>query len=68
MVLGLQRMCLDSEYVVSGFGEDVDGELYLLDHNLGSIYQLQAIIDQPTCRWLYQCQIGSLIEGLQSER
>ncbi len=32
---------LDSAYVVSGFGEDIGGELYLLDHNLGSIYRLQ---------------------------
>ena len=32
---------LDTEYVVSSFGEDVDGELYLLDHTQGSIYQLQ---------------------------
>jgi len=32
---------LDSDFVISSFGEDVDGELYLLDHVLGSVYQLQ---------------------------
>ncbi|MDX1416779.1 MAG: PQQ-dependent sugar dehydrogenase [Candidatus Promineifilaceae bacterium] len=32
---------LDSDHVISSFGEDVDGELYLLDHNQGSIYHLQ---------------------------
>ena len=32
---------LDTDQVISSFGEDVNGELYLLDHVLGSLYQLQ---------------------------
>ena len=32
---------LDTEYQLSSFGEDVNGELYLLAHTQGSIYQLQ---------------------------
>ncbi len=35
------RSVLDTEFVVSSFGQDVNGELYLLDHNNGSVYQLQ---------------------------
>jgi len=31
----------DSGFVISSFGEDVNGELYLLEHVSGSIYQLQ---------------------------
>jgi glucose/arabinose dehydrogenase len=31
---------LDTQYVVSSFGEDANGELYLLDHTQGSIYRL----------------------------
>jgi glucose/arabinose dehydrogenase len=31
----------DSPYVISSFGEDAAGELYLIDHTGGSIYQLR---------------------------
>ena len=31
----------DSEYVISSFGEDAAGELYVLDHTGGSIYQIR---------------------------
>jgi glucose/arabinose dehydrogenase len=32
---------IDSDYVISSFGEDVDGELYVLVHDAGSLLQLQ---------------------------
>jgi glucose/arabinose dehydrogenase len=32
---------LDTDLVISSFGEDVNGELYLLVHDAGSIYQIQ---------------------------
>ncbi len=38
----LAEIVLDTEYAISSFGEDVNGELYLLDHVSGSLYQLQS--------------------------
>jgi hypothetical protein len=32
---------LDSNYVISSFGEDVNGDLYVLVHDAGSIFQIQ---------------------------
>ncbi len=32
---------LDTDLVISSFGEDVNGELYLLVHDSGSVYQIQ---------------------------
>ena len=32
---------LDSSYVISSFGEDVNGNLYVLVHDTGSIFQIQ---------------------------
>jgi hypothetical protein len=32
---------LDTNHVISSFGEDAQGELYLTDHTTGSLYQLQ---------------------------
>ena len=32
---------LDSGYVISSFGEDVNGDLYVLVHDTGSIFQIQ---------------------------
>ena len=32
---------LDTNHVISSFGEDVAGELYLTDHTTGSLYQIQ---------------------------
>jgi glucose/arabinose dehydrogenase len=34
-------MLLDSELVISSFGEDVNGELYVTDHARGAIYRLE---------------------------
>jgi glucose/arabinose dehydrogenase len=33
-------MVYDSPYVISSFGEDVAGEIYIVDHNGGSIYKI----------------------------
>ena len=32
---------------ISSFGEDVDGELYALDHINGIVYQIQPAAEQP---------------------
>lgn len=32
---------LDADFIISSFGEDVHGELYVLDHGGGTIYHLQ---------------------------
>lgn len=32
---------LDSDFVISSFGEDVNGELYVLVHDAGSVFQVQ---------------------------
>lgn len=37
----VQDMLLDSDLIVSSFGEDVNGELYALNYWSGGIYQLQ---------------------------
>lgn len=37
----LSARVLHSEMVISSFGEDVNGELYVLVHDAGSIYQIQ---------------------------
>jgi hypothetical protein len=34
------QMLLDSTYSISSFGEDEAGELYLVDRDAGSIYQV----------------------------
>jgi glucose/arabinose dehydrogenase len=34
-------MVYDSPYVFSSFGEDASGEIYILDHNGGSIYKIR---------------------------
>ena len=37
----LAEMVLDSDYVISSFGEDAKGELYVLDHVGGSVFQIR---------------------------
>jgi glucose/arabinose dehydrogenase len=39
----LQNMVLESGRTVSSFGEDLAGELYLLDHATGEVLQIQAV-------------------------
>jgi hypothetical protein len=33
---------MQTNYVISSFGEDAAGELYLLDHGNGAVYRLEA--------------------------
>jgi glucose/arabinose dehydrogenase len=37
-----RTLVLQSGLTISSFGEDVAGELYVLDHNQGGVYQIQA--------------------------
>jgi uncharacterized protein (TIGR03437 family) len=42
------RLLIDSPYVISSFGEDESGELYLADHAGGAIYRIEGIVPAPS--------------------